>query len=246
MTQYKVYRVENYLRVVNNTTGEIFSSPIKNVEVEPNNTGRPIYKIHNLKDWDLENKLNIAQILNESGTPYTQGEWETFYTENTSNFNKVGVEEYLTNAQLRASPVPVSGTLTDSQLRLTPVPISPRPNTTGSNGTTPYKLISLATTNASIVKSSGGNLYSIVAIGLTSTVRYLKLYNKATAPTVGTDVPVMTIPIPANTQGAGISIPFSMGVNFPLGISLAITGTAADNGTTAIGAGDVIINLTYA
>jgi hypothetical protein len=145
-----------------------------------------------------------------------------------------------------ADPVPVTGPLTDTQLRATSVPISPRPNTTGSNGTTPYKLISLATTNANVVKASPGNLYSIVAIGLTSTVRYLKLYNTATSPIVGTNVPVMTIPIPANTQGAGISIPFSMGVNFPLGISLAITATAADNGSTAVGAGDVIINLTYA
>jgi hypothetical protein len=127
-----------------------------------------------------------------------------------------------------------------------PVPISPRPNTTGSNGTTPYKLISLATTNANVVKASGGNLYSIVAIGLTSTVRYLKLYNKATAPTVGTDVPLMTIPIPANTQGAGIAIPFSMGVNFPLGIALAITSGLADNNTGAILANDVVVNLTYA
>lgn len=136
--------------------------------------------------------------------------------------------------------------LTDAQLRATPIPISPRPNTTGVNGTTPYKLISLATTNANVVKNTGGNLYSIVAIGLTSTVRFLKFYNKATAPTVGTDVPVMTIPVPANTQGAGISIPFSMGVNFPLGIAIAITAGSADNDAVAIGAGDVLINLTYA
>jgi hypothetical protein len=127
-----------------------------------------------------------------------------------------------------------------------PLPISPRPNTTGSNGTTPYKLTSLASTNANVVKASGGNLYSIVAIGLTSTVRYLKLYNKASAPTVGTDTPIMTIPIPANTQGAGIAIPFSMGVNFPLGIAIAITSGVADNDTGVIGAGDVVINLTYA
>ena len=128
----------------------------------------------------------------------------------------------------------------------TPLPISPRPNTTGANGTTPYKLISLATTNANVVKASGGNLYSIVAIGLTSTVRYLKLYNKATAPTVGTDVPLMTIPVPANTQGAGIAIPFSMGVNFPLGIAIAITSGLADNNTGSILANDVVVNLTYA
>ena len=124
--------------------------------------------------------------------------------------------------------------------------ISLKPSSTGANGTTPYKLISLATTNANVVKASGGNLYSIVAIGLTSTVRYLKLYNKATAPTVGTDVPLMTIPVPANTQGAGIAIPFSMGVNFPLGIAIAITSGLADNNTGAILANDVVVNLTYA
>jgi hypothetical protein len=120
------------------------------------------------------------------------------------------------------------------------------PNSNGSGGTTPYKLISLASTNANVVKASGGNLYSIVAIGLTSSVRYLKFYNQATTPNVGTDVPVMTIPVPANTQGAGIAIPFTIGVNFSLGIGIALTTTSADNGSTAIGAGDVIVNLTYA
>lgn len=124
--------------------------------------------------------------------------------------------------------------------------ITPRPNNTGTNGTTPYKLTSLATTNANSVKASGGNLYSIIAIGLTSTVRYLKFYNKASAPTVGTDTPVMTIPVPANLQGAGIAIPFSMGVNFPLGIAIAITSGVADTDTGIIGAGDVVVNLTYA
>lgn len=133
-----------------------------------------------------------------------------------------------------------------SSTSASPVPVSPRPNNTGANGTTAYKLISTASTNANVVKNRGGNLYSIVAIGLTSTVRYLKIYSKATAPTVGTDVPLMTIPVPANTQGAGIAIPFSMGVNFPLGIAIAITSGSADNDTGAVGAGDVIVNLTYA
>lgn len=133
-----------------------------------------------------------------------------------------------------------------SSTSASPVPVSPRPNNTGANGTTAYKLISTASTNANVVKASGGNLYSIVAIGLTSTVRYLKIYSKATAPTVGTDVPLMTIPVPANTQGAGVAIPFSMGVNFPLGIGVAITSGSADNDTGSVGAGDVIVNLTYA
>jgi len=120
------------------------------------------------------------------------------------------------------------------------------PSSDGTNGTTPYKLISTASTNSNVVKASGGNLYSIIAIGQTSTIRYLKLYNKATAPTVGTDVPLMTIPVPANVQGAGVSIAFAIGVNFPLGIGIAITSGSADNDTGAVGAGDVILNLTYA
>lgn len=118
--------------------------------------------------------------------------------------------------------------------------------TTGTGGTTPYKLIATSSTNANVVKASAGNLYAIVAIGLTSTVRYLKFYNKATAPVVGTDVPVLTIPVPANTQGAGVSIPVPVGINFTNGIGIAITSGSADNDTVAIVAGDVVVNLVYA
>jgi hypothetical protein len=150
--------------------------------------------------------------------------------------------EYLTKVTGTASDVTVINDITD------PVPVSPIPNNTGANGTTAYKLISLATTNANVVKASGGNLYSIIAIGLTSSVRYLKLYNKATAPNPATDASLllMTIPVPANTQGAGIAIPFSMGVNFSAGIGIAITSGAGESDAGPVLANDVIVNLTYA
>lgn len=115
-----------------------------------------------------------------------------------------------------------------------------------STGGKTFKLISAASTNSTVVKASPGNLYTIVAIGFTSTVRYLKLYNKATAPVVGTDVPVMTIPVPANIQAAGVVIPVSVGIDFSNGISMAITSGSADNDTVAIVAGDVVVNLVYA
>jgi hypothetical protein len=128
----------------------------------------------------------------------------------------------------------------------TPTPITPVPSSNGTNGTRAYKVISIASTNENVVKASAGNLYSIVAIGLTSTVRYLKLYNLATTPNISVDIPVMTIPIPANTQGAGVVIPFPFSVNFLNGITFTITANASDSDDTAIGAGDVIVNLTYA
>jgi hypothetical protein len=127
-----------------------------------------------------------------------------------------------------------------------PIPTTPRANNTGSNGSTPFRIIAAATNNAQVVKATPGNLYSIVAIGLTSTVRYLKFYNKATAPNAAADTPVMTIPIPTNTQGAGVALPFSMGVNFPLGIAVLIVAGIADTDNTPIAANDVIVNLTYA
>jgi hypothetical protein len=127
----------------------------------------------------------------------------------------------------------------------TALSVSIKANSAGTGGQTPYKLISTTSTNAQSVKNSAGNLYGIIAIGLTSTVRYLKLYNKASSPTVGTDVPVLTIPIPANTQGAGVVIQFATGVNFAAGLAIAITGGVGDTDATAIAANDVVINLTY-
>lgn len=120
------------------------------------------------------------------------------------------------------------------------------PSSNGSNGTTPYKLIATNSANETNIKATGGNLYSITAIGLTSTVTYLKLYNLDVVPDFNTDIPVMTIPVPANTQGAGVTIPFLYGVNFSVGISFAITGLPADEDTTPVDADSVIINLTYA
>src|SRR5574343_139784 len=124
------------------------------------------------------------------------------------------------------------------------VPTNPRAATSG--GATPYKLISAATTNATSVKASAGQLYSIIAIGTTANIRYLKFYNKASAPTVGTDVPVLTIPVPGNTQGAGVAIHFTVGTVFSTGLAFAITAGVTDADSAAVGANDVIVNLTYA
>lgn len=96
---------------------------------------------------------------------------------------------------------------------------------------------STATTNATVVKSSAGRLYKIRGYNNKASVVYLKLYNKATAPTVGTDVPVVTIPCKAADV---ICVDLGdIGQYFSAGISYAITGAAADNDTTAVAAGDV-------
>jgi hypothetical protein len=106
-------------------------------------------------------------------------------------------------------------------------------------------LSSAATTNATSVKASAGDLYKITGFNTAAaTKRYLKLYNKASAPTVGTDTPVMTISLAAASP---FDFSFAGGHYFSTGIAYAITGAAADADTTAIVAGDIeCLNLTYA
>jgi hypothetical protein len=108
---------------------------------------------------------------------------------------------------------------------------------------TTYRLLSSAnTTNGANIKGSAANVWKIFGNNTVAAKKYIKLYNKATAPTVGTDTPVMTIVIPASSS-FNFDIP---GRYFATGLGIAITGAAADNDTTAIGAGDIeCLNILY-
>ena len=113
--------------------------------------------------------------------------------------------------------------------------------TTPANGTS-YNAVSAASTNATSVKASAGNLFEITASNVTATATFVKLYNKASAPTVGTDVPVLTISVPANTT---VAMQFgSQGKRFATGIALAVTAAAAATDAAAAVAG-VQLNATY-
>ena len=111
---------------------------------------------------------------------------------------------------------------------------------------TPYFRNSAATTNGALILAGTSNVSSFYATNEGATAAYIKLYNKATAPTVGTDVPEMTIPVPAAVSGvpgvATIPIGFH-GLRFALGLGIAITRNAVHTDTTAIGAGEVKVKL---
>lgn len=105
-------------------------------------------------------------------------------------------------------------------------------------------LSSANTTNGTLVKNSRSNLHRVHGYCAASAPIFLKLYDKASAPTVGTDVPVITIRL---ANGAYFDHSWgSRGRGFDLGIGYAITGVAADNDTTAIASGDVLcLNVEY-
>lgn len=102
---------------------------------------------------------------------------------------------------------------------------------------------SAASTNAALVKSAAASLYCVVATNTGASPRYVKLYNKATAPVVGTDVPVLTVPVAA---GGFVPVDFgAIGHRFTTGLGVAITGGAADTDTTAVGASEVKVVISY-
>lgn len=91
-------------------------------------------------------------------------------------------------------------------------------------------------------KASAGRFYGADVINLNAAVRYLHIYNKASAPTLSTDTPVVTIPIPASSR---VSILNDIGVGCGTGVAWAFTTDAIAIPTTAGAAADIIGTIYY-
>jgi len=90
MKKYKIYKKNNYIVVTDNITSETFYGRAKDVMVDKSNTNRAAYRFFNILDLKEGTGLTIDQILKEDGSPYTSDEFDTFYTQNTGNFNGGG------------------------------------------------------------------------------------------------------------------------------------------------------------
>ena len=104
------------------------------------------------------------------------------------------------------------------------------------------KVIATATTNSTSVKTSSTKLIGWSFVNNATSTRYVKVYNKNSAPTVGTDIPVQIISIPANSI---CQQTLEGGVGYASGLSYAIVTGASDTDTTAVAANDVIGSLFY-
>lgn len=132
-----------------------------------------------------------------------------------------------------ADPVRVDPTGTTTQ------PVTTLPATSG--GLSTFHLVSAASTNATNVKASAGQLYGWYIYNSNAAARKVALHNDAGTPTAGASV-FFSIMIPpysaANVLG-------SNGIVFSTGIAITTVTEVADNGTTGVGANDLIINLFY-
>lgn len=105
-----------------------------------------------------------------------------------------------------------------------------------------YHKISAATTNADTVKASAGVVTGYYLVNAAAAYRYVKLYNKASNPTVGTDTPRCVYGIPG---GAAANMNFDPPIAFETGIAIAIVTGIADSSAGAVAANDVAVTLHY-
>lgn len=178
---------------------------------------------------------NFASTVADGSNVSLGAKGDTAWDGSAASPTMIAIQKYI-GAKIEAVRALLAGTLV----------VSPRTSTASGGIASTYKLPACAaTTNATNVKGSAGRVYKIQLQNTIGVARYLRLFDKATAPVPGTDTPVKTIPIPVSTV---YNLDFGdIGYYFANGIGFAITQGVADNDTLACGANDILaLNIDYA
>lgn len=112
----------------------------------------------------------------------------------------------------------------------------------------PYHLVSAASTNKTLVRKKGALITSWSCVNKAATLSTVQLYDAAadTDVTVGTTVPSYSIVVPGNAtanMGDGNNASLKDPMQFSLGLVIATISGMQDTGNTAVGAGDLNINM---
>lgn len=110
-----------------------------------------------------------------------------------------------------------------------------------SGGLTVYHLVSAATTNATVVKASAGQLYGYYLYNSNASARKVAFHNTALAPTAGASI-YFTVVVPGSSAA---NVEFTNGLVFSTGIAITTVTDLTDAGTTAVALNDLNINLFY-
>ena len=108
---------------------------------------------------------------------------------------------------------------------------------------THHHAISTAGLNATLLKNAGGNISFISVSNIDTVPVYFKLYNKSSAPVVGTDVPVKVFMIPSG-QTLIVNLGFS-GARLASGIGYGISLGVANTDITPVLADTVIVGAEF-
>ncbi len=114
--------------------------------------------------------------------------------------------------------------------------ITPMATVASDGGVLVARYLSANSTNATNVWNLPSKLYGFDFYNTNAAARWLKFYNKASAPTVGSDTPVMTVGL---KPGDHSRLMIDYGVYFSLGLSFCFTTGVADSDTGAVAANEI-------
>lgn len=199
------------------------------LQAQQSNDNSNFYQVQIMSAQTLVSNTGLLNTVSGNGlyvVPLTGRYLRVRATAFTSNSSLVGTLELYT------TPPPFAFVAAATYATLAPQT---------SGGTTDFHLISAATTNATNVKASQGQVYGWNITNTNAATRYVKFHNTSGTPTAGTGV-VRTVGVPAGGYANFTSI---VGIPFSTGIGITtVTGTA-DNDTTAVGANDLTIDIDY-
>ena len=136
MIKYKIFTKDNYFFIIDVETSREYSSHKADVLISKRYKDFDFYTAHNIPDWNILEALKIGELIKENDSPYTESEFETFYQQFTGESSggtgaatettlaalntktpsldagkvpvKVDILQPLTNAELRATAVPIT------------------------------------------------------------------------------------------------------------------------------------------
>lgn len=121
----------------------------------------------------------------------------------------------------------------------TPWLVSQTPATSG--GLSTWHLVSAASTNATVIKGSAGQVYGWYLYNSNASSRKVAFHNTASTPTAGASV-FFSLVLPPNS---GANVAFPSGIAFSTGIAVTMVTGNADTDATAVASGDIIANIFY-
>lgn len=112
---------------------------------------------------------------------------------------------------------------------------------TTTGGYTTFHVSSAASTNATNIKASAGQLYGWAITNTNAAIRYICFHNTAGTPTAGASI-FFKFGIPG---GGAANVFMPSGIPFSTGIGMTIVVNAVDTDATAVAANDMVVNLFY-
>jgi len=157
-----------------------------------------------------------------------------------------GGSGYMSLPDLGSSNVYARTDSGSAKIRVVPMAVGSATQSAGlaGTGTTHHKVKAAASTNLTSIKSGRTKLYRYTLRNSTASAKYLKIFNKASAPVIATDTALLieTVIIPANGTASYLN---PAGKEIASGLAYAITGALSETDTTNTAVDDVVGSFDY-